>query len=333
MGSPLRVVHYGLGPIGIGVARVVARRPGTIAVGAVDVDAAKAGRDLADLADLGAPTGVIVRTSLAEALAATAADVAVHCTGSYLAPVRPQIAELLQAGLHVVSSCEELSYPVAERRAIAAGLDDLAKRKGVALIATGINPGFAMDALPIFLTAVGQEVASIRVRRINDAGKRRLPLQRKVGAGLEPSEFQKLVDAGVVRHVGLQESVEMIADAMGWGLDRVEETTAAVLARERVTTAYLTVEPGQVAGVHQIGTGYVAGRAAITLELQMYVGAPDEDEVWIEGRPSLHVRCESGYPGDVTTAGILVNAAQRLPDLPPGLWTMKDLPPAHYRAG
>lgn len=333
MAPPLRVLHYGLGPIGIAAAGVVARRPGIVSMAAVDVDPAKVGRDLADLADLCAPTGVSVRPSLAEALAGAAADVAVHCTGSYLARVEPQLAELLQAGLHVVSSCEELSYPVAGRCAIAARLDALAKSKGVAMLGTGINPGFAMDALPIFLTGMAQEVTSIRVERVNDAAKRRLPLQRKVGAGLDQTAFQQLVAAGAVRHVGLHESVAMIAGAMGWTLQRVEETTGAVLARERVTTAYLTVEPGQVAGVHQVGIGYVGGRAAITLELQMYVGALDErDEVWIEGQPPLHVRCEGGFPGDITTAAILVNAAWRLPDLPPGLCTMKDLPPPHYRS-
>ena len=190
-----------------------------------------------------------------------------------------------------------------------------------------------MDALPIFLTSVLQDVTSIRVKRINDAGKRRQPLQHKVGAGLEKAEFQKLVDAKKVRHVGLRESMQMLADAMGWKVDRVEETTEAMLAQQRVPTAYLTVEPGQVAGGHQVGTAFVADRPVITLELQMYVGASQEgDEIWIEGRPNLHLRCEEGFPGDISTTAILVNAAMRVADLPPGLRTMKDLPPAHYRS-
>jgi len=333
MATQLRVLHYGLGPIGIEAVRVVARRPGMVSVGAVDVDPGKVGKDLAEVADLGAATGVVVRPSLAEALATSSADVVLHTTASYLAKVKPQLEELLGAGLRVVSTCEELSYPVQDRREIGVQLDALAKQKGVALLGTGINPGFAMDALPIYLTSVCQDVRSIRVKRVNDAGKRRLPLQKKVGAGLEKAEFDKLVEAGSVRHVGLRESVEMIAEAMGWQLERVEEETGAVLAQAQVTTAYLTVKPGQVAGVRQIGRGYVGGREAITLELQMYVGAAEEgDDVWIEGRPSLHVRCDTGYPGDVTTAGIAVNAAARVVSLPPGLWTMKDLPPAHYRS-
>ena len=332
MASPVRVIHYGLGPIGIEAARVVSRRAGIVAVGAVDKDPAKIGRDLADIADFPGPSGTVVRSSIAD-LPAVSADVALHSTGSYLAEVRPQLEELLLAGLHVVSTCEELSYPVGERTEIAAELDSVAKKRGVVLLGTGINPGFAMDALPIFLTSISQDVTSITVKRVNDAGKRRLPLQRKVGAGLEKEEFQRLVDAGKVRHVGLRESVQMLADAMGWELERVEETTAAVLARERVTTAYLTVEPGQVAGVHQVGTAFMGGRPVITLELQMYVGAAKEsDEIWIEGRPQLHLRSEDGFPGDIATSGILVNAATRVASLPPGLRTMKDLPPAHYRS-
>lgn len=331
MVSQLRVLHYGLGPIGIEAARIVSRRQGMISVAAVDVDPAKVGRDLAEIAGLPYPTGVKIVSTLAEALR-NPADVVLHTTGSYLAQVRPQLEELLQAGLPVVSTCEELSFPVAERREIAAQLDALAKSRGVSLLGTGVNPGFAMDAFPIFLTSICQEVTSIRVKRVNDAGKRRLPLQRKVGAGLDPEKFRQLVDSGAVRHVGLRESVEMIAEAMGWTLERVDEITEGVVAKEGVTTAYLTVEPGQVAGVRQVGTGYADGQAVITLELQMYVGARDEtDEVWIEGRPPLHVRCTTGFPGDIATTGILVNAARRAPELAPGLRTMKDIPPAYYR--
>ena len=331
MASQVRVIHYGLGPIGLEVVRAAARRPGIVAVGAVDIDPAKTGRDLAEIAELEQPTGVLVRSTLSE-VGAAPGDVALHCTGSSLAQVRPQLEELLQAGLHVVSSCEELAYPVADRRGIGADLDRLAKSKGAAILGTGINPGFAMDALPIFLTTIAQEVRSITVKRVSDAGKRRLPLQKKVGAGLDEEAFNKLVAAGAVRHVGLQESVTMLADSMGWQLERVEEQTGAVIARSKVTTKYLTVEPGQVAGVRQFATGYVGGRAAIKLELQMYVGAMEEgDEVWLEGRPSLHFRCEEGFPGDVATAAIVVNSALRLPNLAPGLWTMNNLPPAHYR--
>ncbi len=313
-------------------ARVVSRRPGIIAVGAVDKDPAKVGRDLAEVADLPGPSGTIVRSSISE-VSKLSGDVVLHSTGSYLAEVSPQLEELLRADLYVVSTCEELSYPVDERAEIAARLDSVAKEHGVVLLGTGINPGFAMDALPIFLTSVSQDVTSIRVKRINDAGKRRQPLRRKVGAGLEKAEFQKLVDAKKVRHVGLRESMQMLADAMGWKVDRVEELTSAMLAQQRVSTAYLTVEPGQVAGVHQVGTAFVADRPVITLELQMYVGASKEsDEIWIEGRPNLHLRCEDGFPGDISTTAILVNAATRVADLPPGLRTMKDLPPAHYRS-
>lgn len=328
----LRVLHYGLGPIGIEAVRVVARRAGMVSVAAVDIDPAKVGKDLVELTDSGAASGVVVKASLAEALAGSSPDVVLHTTGSSLAQVKPQLEELLRAGLRVVSTCEELSFPVADRREIGARLDALAKERGTALVGTGINPGFAMDALPIYLTSVSQEVNAIRVLRVNDAGKRRLPLQKKVGAGLERAEFQKLVDAGRVRHVGLQESVEMVAAAMGWPLERVDEETGAMVAESRVTTAYLTVEPGQVAGVRQVGRGFSGGREVITLELRMYVGAAQEgDEAWIEGRPNLHVKCDTGFPGDVTTAGIAVNCAARVGSVAPGLWTMKDLPPPHYR--
>src|SRR5260370_38033203 len=97
----------------------------------------------------------------------------------------------------------------------------MAKKAKVALLATGVNPGFGMDALPIMMTAVCERVDRVVVNRVQDARIRRLPFQQKIGAGLTTEQFQKKADDGSVRHVGLTESIAMIADAPGWTLDRI----------------------------------------------------------------------------------------------------------------
>ena len=145
----------------------------------------------------------------------------------------------------------------------------------MAVLGTGVNPGFVMDALPIMLTGVCERVEAIRVDRIQDARIRRLPFQQKIGAGLTREQFQKKVDDGSVRHVGLAESVSMIADALGWKLDRITDEIQPKIATETVASEFLAVDPGYVCGIVQDGIGYRDGEPVITLHMEAYLGAPE----------------------------------------------------------
>src|SRR5512141_2338925 len=117
-----------------------------------------------------------------------------------------------------------------------------------------------MDALPIALTGVCEQVESLRIDRIQDARVRRLPFQQKIGAGLTREQFQKKVDDGSVRHVGLAEQISMIADAMGWKLDKITDEIQPKIADATVTSEFLAVDPGFVCGIVQDGTGYRDGK-------------------------------------------------------------------------
>jgi 4-hydroxy-tetrahydrodipicolinate reductase len=237
---------------------------------------------------------------------------------------------LIESGTHVVSTCEELAYAKALHPEVAARLDERAVRCGVAVLGTGVNPGFVFDTLVLTTTAVCQRVDHVRARRVLDAGKRRLPLQRKVGAGLSLEEFKRRVDAGLVRHVGLTESLRMVADGLGWTIDRIEENTKPVLAAREVRTPHLVVPAGAVAGVHQTGVAYSGGREVISLDLQMYVGAPEAfDEIVVTGTPPVHVRLEGGAPGDPSTAAIAINAIPAVLAGPAGLRSMSDVRLVH----
>ena len=326
MVAPSRVIVVGLGPIGQSVLALVADRPGLTLIGAIDIDPQKAGKDAGEIGGVGRSLGVPVSASLAEALRAGPADVALLCTGSYLAHVAPQLEELIGAGLNVISTCEELAYARVHAPELGAHLDRLARERGVRVLGAGVNPGFAFDALVMTLSATCRRVTGVRATRVLDAGARRLPLQQKVGASLSKAEFEGLVAAGKVRHVGLLESLNLVADAFGWTLDRTEEVTEGVIAERDVQTQYLTVRAGQVAGVRQIGRGYRNGMALIELELQMYVGAPESfDAVRIEGDPGIDMMIRGGIAGDPATTALTVNLIGSLEHAPPGLVTMKDL--------
>jgi 2,4-diaminopentanoate dehydrogenase len=323
----IRAIQYGVGPIGASIARLMREKHAIEICGAIDTDPAKVGRDLGEVVGAAdAPWGVKISADANDVLE-QAADVVIHSTSSALPKVMDQLLACLAAESCIVSTCEELSYPYHTHPQLAAQLDKAAKDWGVALIGTGVNPGFVMDKLVVTLAAVSQHVEHAKALRIVDASKRRLPLQKKIGAGMTVDEFRAQVAAGVIKHVGLPESVAMVADSLNLLVEEITETIEPVVARERVQTEFLTVEAGQAAGVHQIARGTGGGKELVYLELQMYVGAKDpSDTVELHGHPNISLVIPGGTHGDIATASVVVNSIPVILDAPAGLRTSRDLP-------
>jgi 4-hydroxy-tetrahydrodipicolinate reductase len=330
----IKVLHFGLGPIGAAVAKQVAGRPGFKIVGAIDIDPAKVGRDLGDLIGASRRLGVKVSDDAAKTLKATKPDVVVHCTSSSIKRILPQIETILKSKTPIVSTTEELAYPGYTHVRQARQIDAWAKKAKAAVVATGVNPGFTMDALPIMLTAAAERVDRIFISRVQDARARRLPFQQKIGAGLTTEQFQRKVEDGSVRHVGMTESIAMIADSLGWTLDRITDDIQPKIASVTISSEFLAVDPGYVCGIIQDGVGYRKNEPAIRLHLEAYLGAPETyDAVEIEGVPSLMLRVPGGIHGDVATASIVVNTIPKILHAAPGLRTMRDLPLPSYFPG
>jgi len=330
----IKVMHFGLGPIGAAIVKQVASRPGFKIVGAIDIDAAKVGRDLGDVVGLSKRLGAKVSADAAKALKTAKPDIVVLCTSSSIKTVLPQIETILKAKVPIVSTTEELSYPGYTHIRQARLIHAMAKKAKVAVLGTGVNPGFAMDALPIALSAVCERVDRVAVQRVQDARIRRLPFQQKIGAGLTTEQFQKKVDDGTVRHVGLTESIAMIADAMGWTLDRITDEIQPKLATVTISSEYLAVDPGYVAGIIQDGIGYRKNEPVIKLHMEAYLGSPETfDSVDIEGSPNLSMKVTGGIHGDVATASIAVNSIPKVLQASPGLHTMRDLPLPSFFSG
>lgn len=330
--GPIRVVHFGLGPIGAAVVKQVAERRGFRIVGAVDIDPMKVGRDLGEIAGVGRALKVKVSSDARKTIKSTKPDVVVLCTVSSLKKATPQIEQILKLRVPIVSTTEELAYPTGANLKYARAIHAAAKKARVAVLGTGVNPGFTMDALPIALTGVCERVDSIRVDRVQDARVRRLPFQQKIGAGLTREQFQKKVDDASVRHVGLAESVSMIADAMGWKLERITDEIQPKIATSTVSSEFLAVDPGYVCGIVQDGMGYRDGKAVITLHMEAYLGAPESyDAVDIAGSPNIRSKISGGVHGDIATASITVNSIPKVLGVAPGLHTMRDMPlPAYF---
>ena len=331
MRKKIRAIQYGVGPIGASLVKLLREKQAIEIIGAIDTDPAKAGRDLGELVGAAdAPWGVTVEADAA-AILGEAADVVVHSTTSSLPAVAEQLIACLAAESCVVSTCEELSYPYRKYPEISAKLDAEAKTWGVALVGTGVNPGFAMDKLLLTLSSAAQCIDSARAVRIVDASKRRLPLQKKIGAGMTREEFHARVAEGVIKHHGLPESVAMVADGLGLEVHEIIETIEPVIAAESIRTEFLEVAKGQVAGVHQIARGAAHGVEKIQMELQMYVGAPQSsDTVELRGYPDISLTVPGGTHGDIATAAIVVNAIPAILAAPAGLRTMRDLPMSFF---
>lgn len=330
----IKVLHVGLGPIGAAVVRQVAARKGLRIVGAVDIDAAKVGRDLGEVAGVGRKLNVKVMADLRKAIKAAKPDVAVLCTSSALRAVVPQFEEVLKLKVPIVSTTEELAFPTSGNNRWARAIHKAALKGKAAVIGTGVNPGFTMDALPLALTAVCERVESIEVDRVQDARIRRLPFQQKIGAGLTKAQFQAKVENTSVRHVGLAESISMIAHGLGWKIDRITDEIKPKIATEAVSSEFLTVEAGQVSGLIQDGVGYRDGKPLIKLHMEAYLGAPESyDAVRVKGSPNINSKISGGVHGDVATASMVVNSIPLVLQVTPGLHTMLDMPLPHYFGG
>jgi 4-hydroxy-tetrahydrodipicolinate reductase len=315
------VAQYGIGPIGAEIIKVILTKPWIRFVAAVDIDPAKVGKDVGDVLGLGRKVGVTVTPSLN-----VKPDVVCHSTASRLKEVEAQLRDLLGRGCHVVSTCEELAFPLDQN--IRETLQTIARTANVTLLGTGVNPGFVMDKLPLTLSSVCQEVRSIEIHRTVDASSRREPLQKKVGAGISKDEFKRAVADGSIKHMGLRESLVMIANGLRIELDSIsDETISPMIAPERIVTEYLTVEAGEVAGVHQVITGSSKGKIDLVLDIRMYVGAKEPaDRIDIKGIPDVSMVIPGGIHGDRATAAMVVNAIPRVIAARPGVLTMDDIP-------
>lgn len=325
----IRIALYGAGVIGGMIARFLLDKEGVEIVGAIDVAKDKVGGDLGDVLGVNKILGVTVSDDVDAVLSETKPDIAIHTTTSFMQKVYSQIAEIVKHGVNVVSTCEELSYPYNSSPKLARGLDQLAKKHDVTVLGTGINPGFLMDTLTIALTAPCQKINHIKIVRIMNAATRRVPFQRKIGAGLTAKEFkEKIWTKQISGHVGLEQSIGMIAAALAWELDTIRvDAVEPVVAEKAVKSHAISVAAGMVAGLKQCAFGIKNTREVISLEFQAYIGAEEEyDAITIDGVPPIHEKISPCVHGDIGTIAMICNAIPKVLNAEAGLATMKDLP-------
>jgi 4-hydroxy-tetrahydrodipicolinate reductase len=328
----VRVVQVGLGPIGRKMLDYLSQRQSLVLTGAVDVSPTLIGQDVGTLTQIPKFNGIKVTHPDALLQKQKKAEVCIVTAVSDVEKLLPLLELCVRSGHHVISTCEQLAFPWSSHPELSRRLDSLSKLHSVSILATGINPGFLMDALPVFQSTICKSVNSVKVERFQDSRIRRLPFQEKIGAGLHLSEWSRRRDAGKIKHVGFPQSVNLIAAAFGWKIEKFQEFVEPVVATHDVSSSQLKVPPGAVAGVRQTAYGYAGGKRVITLELQAYHGLSNpHDTVTIDGEPNVKSTVAGGLHGDISTCAIVLNCIRPLINANrPGLLSMLDIPLPHF---
>lgn len=321
------ILQIGFGPLGIQTAMYIAQKQTVKTVAVVDVNPHLTGKPL-NTFDKGLSNNITVSNSIEGALNGLSQkpDIAIITTVSSLQKLIPQAEAVAKYGIPVISTCEELSYPWDLQPELSEKLDTICKQHNIACLGTGINPGFLMDYLPSVLSSVCKDVEQITVERIQDAAPRRIPFQQKIGAGLNLEAFKNKEKEGTLRHVGLQESVYLLANSIGLDLDHVTESLEPVIAEKEVSSDVIKVKKGEASGVEQIAHGYVNGSCKVKMRFKAAIGeVRSYDRVTIKGTPSFTSEIDGGVNGDIATCAIAINSIKSVLRAPAGLHTMADI--------
>lgn len=322
----IALVPYGLGPIGKEILKKGVADEAFHVLGGVDINPELVGKPLASTLQGEGPKDAFVVSDLSE-LSGMAKSfqqkIAVHATGSNVSSVWPQIRQLLDHGFHVVTTCEEMLYPWDRYPSLSDEIDQYAKSKGLSVIGSGINPGFVMDSLPLAATAVTDDIRSVKAVRQANVGERRVPLQKKVGIGKSEEEFRQLAKDEKIGHVGLEETVRLVAAGLNVQIEHLETKLEPTFAGQDYELSWLTLKNGEVSGQHQQAIASTSENVTIEMELTMALGVESKDEIFVEGTDPLHVIIPNGIFGDTATASMIINTGKRiLTQQKPGLLTM-----------
>lgn len=323
----INVIQIGLGPLGIQTAKFIAEKSEVQTVAAVDINVNLKGKSLQDL-DSDLSNKIFIHNSVKISIEELEEkpNVAIITTVSNLKKLIPQIEEVAKFGIPVISTCEELSYPWETQPELSQKLDTLCKKQNIACLGTGVNPGFLMDYLPSVLSSVCKNIEQVTIERIQDATPRRVPFQKKIGAGLDLKAFKEKQLQGTLRHVGLQESVHLVANSLGMSLDRVTEELEPVISLADIKTKDLNIKAGDARGVEQIANGYQNGNCKVKMLFKAAIGEERSyDRISIKGTPSFSSEIDGGINGDIATCAITINSIKSVLRAPAGLHTMADI--------
>lgn len=330
--KPIRVLQWGLGAMGSGMARLMLEKSGLQIVAAVDARPDYAGKDLGEVLKVDRKLDVTITSDPDSVLDKAKVDIVVIATTSWLTEQISDLKKIIKAGINCISIAEEMADAYAQSPELAAQLDALCKSNKVSILGTGVNPGFVLDLLVVVLTGGNHTVKRIEASRVNDLSPYGPTVMKSQGVGITPAAFMAgIEDGSIVGHVGFPESIHMISDALGLGVDRIEQMREPIISNVYRETPHVKVQPGMVAGCSHTGIGYRGDKEVIRLIHPQQIhpqleGQDTGDYIHIFGKPEIHMSIKPEVAGGIATMGLAVNMITHVVAATPGLKRMIDLP-------
>lgn len=330
----IKVVIWGFGAMGSGMAKMLLNKKGVDIVGVCDMHPERVGKDIFEI--LGVERGdrkpVVVNNNIEEVLTEKCCDVCLCATDSFTKNAFPRLKFALEKKVNVISTAEEMSYPQAQNPELAAELDKIANDNGVTILGTGINPGLIMDLLVVTLTGCMLDVDHIEAKRVNSLSPFGPAVMEEQGVGITVDEFNSGVnDGSLAGHVGFAESIRMIGDGIGWPIEKIETQMKPIVTSVDRKSPYGFAAAGNVAGVNMTGQGYVNGELRIDMIHPQQIepemeGTFTGDYITIKGTPEVNMAIKPEVEGGLGTIAMCCNMIPHVINSGSGLKTMLDLP-------
>ncbi len=323
---------WGFGAMGSGMVRLMLEKEGLEVAGVIDQRPELVGKDIGELLKLGKEVGIKVTDKPESVLDKNNVDICLQAVHSFTRKVFDGLKFIVERGINAISIAEEMACPAAQEPELAKQLDEMARKHNVTILGTGINPGFVLDQLVINLSGACLNVKHIEASRINDLSPFGKTVMETQGVGTTPEVFAAgIKDGSIVGHIGFPESIRMISDAIGLGVDKIDETREPIISNTHRETPVVKVEPGMVAGCRHIAVGYSKGVEVIKLihpqQIHPHVEKVDTgDYIKIQGDPNINMSIKPEIPGGKGTMAVAVNMIPLVVKAPAGLKRMSDLP-------
>lgn len=330
----IKVIIWGFGAMGSGMAKMLLNKKGVEIVGICDLAEERVGKNMYDI--LGVENEgrkpVIINKNMEKIIKNTNADIALLATDSFTKGAFDKIKLMLENKINVISTAEEMAYPQAQEPEFAKELDKIAKENGVSVLGTGINPGLIMDLLVVALTGCMLDVEHVEAKRVNSLSPFGKAVMEEQGVGITVEEFEKGVkDGSLAGHVGFQESIRMIGDAIGWPVEKIETQMKPIVTTVDRKSPYGFAAAGNVAGVNMTGQGYIDNKVKIDMIHPQQIepemeGTSTGDYITIKGTPEVNMAITPEVEGGLGTIAMCVNMIPHVINAKEGLRTMIDLP-------
>jgi len=339
----LRVVQWATGPVGRHAVAAVDDNPDLELVGALVYDTAKVGRDVGEISGIGR-VGVTTTADPNEILALDA-DCVLYMAQGEMNPAAAidDICRLLASGKNVVSTAvTSLIYPSAAGPHVVAQLEAACKEGGSSFHATGIEPGWASEVLPLTMSTLFRRIDHLLVQELLDYASydNAAMLFDIMGFGKAPDDLVPMSDSKIAGMV-FQAPLMLVAEGLGATIERFEFDRQVALTDRPFDVAAGPIEVGTVSAMRFSCTAIVAGRRALTIEHITRLAedqAPDWPhgrgwKVSVEGVPSMVLEAtiavhdeDENDQGCLGTAMHAVHAIGPVCAAEPGIRTFLDLP-------